>query len=242
MSLTMDSIGGIYSGTDFIGFSGSIDDVAFAVAVYQLSSYDNEIRANVRNILITNELKKAYREKINEIKQWLAKADGDSDTVRIPADAVRSNYEWSDERNSIVDKGTEKLAAGGEEYYLVDENGKVIKEEVGWYSEKAWLPHMEIDIPMGSKISKSVRGDEEFVRSRAAHHPGATVMVKVKKEVLDTEISRLQGCLDDLNSEGEIQLLQINRALSRRNQALQLASNIMSTSHQSAMAIIQNIK
>ena len=68
------------------------------------------------------------------------------------------------------------------------------------------------------------------------------VWVKVDRKEVETEIARLQGKLDELSGEGEIGLLAINRLLGKRSQALQLASNVMSSAHQGAMGIIANIK
>ncbi|MDI7268373.1 MAG: hypothetical protein QME96_10295 [Myxococcota bacterium] len=71
---------------------------------------------------------------------------------------------------------------------------------------------------------------------------GVTVEVKVSKDSLKAEIDTIRDKMDGLSSDTEMGMLQINRLLNRRNQGLQLASNVMSSVHQSAMGIINNIK
>jgi hypothetical protein len=238
MTFSTDPVGGAYTDMSFFEPGGDVGDLAFAVAVYQLECYDAELEGNVNQIKIISELKKAYGERLQEVKDWLSKADADSDTVLIPADeATKAEYEWSSEECKIIDRSSEKICGDDPEYLLVRDDGTVLGK---------LLPGTTIDPETGKVdppqvvVQCRIDGTSECIPVEDC--PDVTIMVEVKKEVLDNEVSRLQGKLDDLGSDGEIQLLAINRALGRRSQALQLASNIMSTAHQSAMGIIQNIK
>ncbi len=62
-----------------------------------------------------------------------------------------------------------------------------------------------------------------------------------RKQVQD-RIESLRRKLEDLGSNSEIALIDLNRLMSKRNEAIQLTSNILASSHQSAMAVIANFK
>jgi hypothetical protein len=62
------------------------------------------------------------------------------------------------------------------------------------------------------------------------------------RDQLEDQIETLQDKVDNLGADGEMGMLGLNRLLSRRTQVLQLTSNIMSSNHQTAMAMIANLK
>lgn len=244
MTMTTDPIGTVGMNSDFFNPGGDIGDLAFAIAAYQLDSLDADLRNSVGQIKIIAELKKAYRARIDQVRQWLSSTEGD--TVKIPADeAKKLGFSCSGDGGTIEARA-EGTIGSGNDFYLVDKNGEEIKQDLkpgldgrftglgGRFPVPDLIRFFHNSIP--------VKGDEAFVREVEEMIPGSVVMVELRKEDLETELSRLQGRLDDLTGDGELQLLQINRLLSRRNQALQLASNIMSSTHQSSMGIISNIK
>jgi len=243
MSFSIDEFQGIPD-MSFFDPSGSVDDLAFAVAIYQIDQYGSDLENYVTGIKIISELKKAYNERLQKLKDYLVKADSDSDYITIPADeAEKIDYEWSDSSGGVVQNSDGELAEKNARYSLVDENGNKIYIEV--------QKNVESSVPVNDQVENyegtvteyvPVEGNENYVRQMQSQFPGSTVMVEVKREIFENEINRLQTKIDELGSDGEIQLLAINRALSRRNQALQLASNIMSSINQSAMGIIQNMK
>lgn len=208
MTNSTESIGSTsFGGIPYEGWS--VDDLAFTLAAYQLESLDDELKIGMGRLQILSETRKAYRERITQIQEWLTGAEGNE--IEIPADEARKfNYEWVD--------------------------GKIVaRSEGNLYSSDA---KFRLSDPEGG----SIEGTEEQVRAEAVNYPDSVVVVKVKKEALEAEVQRLQGKLDDLGGDSEIELLTVNRLLSRRNQALQLASNVVSTTHQAAMGIISNIK
>jgi hypothetical protein len=261
MTITTESMGTAGNVQDYGDAHGDIADVAFYVAACQLEALDGELNFDIGQLKVIAEIKKAYRERIAQINDWLA--DMKDDKVKVPADQARK---MSFEGGSVdgdpvaVDEGS---LTDSEKYSLVDENGEGVTSDAGVMPDgrviepgespfdlsgprMPWRPEIAMatstlpdSIPRwGAKI----KGDEAFVREMAQDHPGSVVMVEVSRKELENEVSRLQGRLDDLATDGELQLLAINRLLSRRNQAMQLASNIMSSTHQSAMGIIANIK
>lgn len=242
MTITTESIGSVSGSVVAADFGGDIGDLAFAVAAYQLQSLDEELRASVGQIKIIGEIKKAYRERLVQIRDWLAsEKDG---KVLVPAEEARKlGYEAGGLASEprAVDQGP---LAENPEYCLVDENGEIVEiAPKSPVENKVPIPDpVPIPVDLPRNIEFPARGSEDQIRALAGKHPGSTVMVELKKEALENEVSRIEGILADLNSDGEIQLLNINRMLSRRNQAMQLASNIMSSTHQTAMGVIANIK
>ena len=223
MPMSTDPVGS----TDYSGVTldpaGDLNDVAFAVAVYQLESLDTQLGSEVASLKILGELKKAYRERIEKLQADVSNADGDT-VILDPDDARKCDYSWSTEDQSV----TETAEQGKGTYYVdlgteVAEGDMYVKGDDGHYY-----------VPAGNA--------EEAAREKARDFPDGELKVQVKKSDVEAEITRLQGRLDDLNGDGELTLLDINRLLSRRNQALQLTSNIINTTHQSAMGIIANIK
>jgi|GEM_PF-5814879 len=243
MSFSIDEFQGIPD-MSFFDPSGSVDDLAFAVAIYQIDQYGSDLENYVTGIKIISELKKAYNERLQKLKDYLVKADSDSDYITIPADeAEKIDYEWSDSSGGVVQNSDGELAEKDAKYSLVDENGNNVKILAKIEKQSVMMENdtsSNLEGPVFEPIP--VVGDENYVRQMQSQFPGSTVMVEVKREIFENEINRIQTKLDELGSNGEVQLLEINRALSKRNQALQLASNIMSSIHQSAMGIIQNIK
>ncbi|MBN1773051.1 MAG: hypothetical protein JXB32_17425 [Deltaproteobacteria bacterium] len=77
---------------------------------------------------------------------------------------------------------------------------------------------------------------------RYADQLGGSVTTTVTRDQLLGEMQSLRDKVDNLSSDAEIGMLGLNRLLSRRNQVLQLASNVMSSLHQTAMGLIANLK
>lgn len=240
MTITTESIGGVQDGGYPIDPGGDIGDLAFTIAAYQLQSLDDALRDSVGQIKIIGEVKKAYRERLAQIRDWLqSEKDG---KVLVPAEEARKlSYEPGGE-----DGGPRAVDGGplddNARQCIVDENGNKTTLIMGIpikYTTSIINSEGERELIEATATSTSL---EEKLRAMQEEHPGATLMVELDREALENEISRLEGMLDDLNGDGEMQLLNINRLLSRRNQAMQLTSNVMSSMHQTAMGVIANIK
>ncbi|MBI5501702.1 MAG: hypothetical protein HY907_15770 [Deltaproteobacteria bacterium] len=72
--------------------------------------------------------------------------------------------------------------------------------------------------------------------------PEVTGDTPFRKEEIERQIETLQDAVDNLGADAEMGMLGLNRLLSRRTQVLQLTSNVMSSEHQTAMALINNLK
>jgi hypothetical protein len=62
-----------------------------------------------------------------------------------------------------------------------------------------------------------------------------------KKKQLEQYSTALKGQLDLRNTGTELQMLDLRRSLNARNESIQFLSKIMSTDHQTCMAVINNM-
>ncbi len=239
MTITTEGIGNVSAGGYPIDPGGDIGDLAFYIAAYQLQSLDEELRDSVGQIKIIGEVKKAYRERLAQIRDWLqSEKDG---KILVPGDEARKlSYEEGGEDGGPKSVDGGPLGDKDETYFLVDENGDRI--QIPLFDRFEWKGGELIDTGNTGRVFVDAKGTQEQIEALAEHYPGSTVMVQLDREALENEIGRLEGMLDDLNGDGEMRLLNINRLLSRRNQAMQLTSNVMSSMHQTAMGVIANIK
>jgi hypothetical protein len=96
--------------------------------------------------------------------------------------------------------------------------------------------------PAGTAKSSDFRTATVEEAQAMAEAFGGTVVASVTAEQLKGRIDVLQELSENLGTDAEVGMLSLNRLLSRRNQALQLASNVMAADNQTAMGIIANMK
>lgn len=121
---------------------------------------------------------------------------------------------------------------------------------------KVWLPS-ELAFVVDYESETTTRGVEVVTRVRGRNGVGGAVGTEVDpseldrvaggqtpltREEVEAEIDRIKSKLETLGSQSEIEMLHLNRQLGRRNQILQMTSNVLSSTHQSAMGIIANLK
>lgn len=203
---------------------GDMGDIAFALAAYQMEALDGDIGDRLENLKKLTALKSAYREKIYQLRELLKDLDDPDDVVKLDGDSMnKASFSVDPGTGEVVDTGTEPLGSG---LY------KVLLNVGG-------LPDDPTAQPIYAEFAFTSYEDAMDV---VEENPGSKLEVYADREDVENEIARLQGQMDALSGEGEMGLLAINRLLSKRNQALQLASNILGSQHQTAMGIISNIK
>ncbi|MBW2262167.1 MAG: hypothetical protein JRG91_09360 [Deltaproteobacteria bacterium] len=205
------------------GFGGDMADIAFALAAFQLDGLDADLGFRLQTMKQLMAIKNAVREKIASLQEVLKDLPKSDSRTWIDADlATRSEFAWDVADGCVRDGGARVFVEGKIQVCLDEDRGALVPRREGESMEEA--------------IERAGLIVEESPDSYSH------VWVKVDRSEVETEIARLQGKLDELSGEGEIGLLAINRLLGKRSQALQLASNVMSSAHQGAMGIIANIK
>ena len=114
--------------------------------------------------------------------------------------------------------------------------------EEGESTEEAEAAGGEGGPPAGAAKSSDFRTVTLEEAQAMAEAFGGTVVASVTAEQLKGRIDVLQELSENLGTDAEVGMLSLNRLLSRRNQALQLASNVMAADNQTAMGIIANMK
>jgi prefoldin subunit 5 len=205
------------------GDGGDMADIAFALAAFQLDGLDADLGFRLQSMKQLMAVKNAVREKIAALQEVLKELPKSSSRTWIDGDlATRSEFAWDAAEGRVTDGGTSVFVEGNIQVCDGEDDGCLVVRGEGESMEEA--------------LARAGR----IVQDNPEHY--SEVWVKVDREEVETEIARLQGTLDELSGEGEIGLLAINRLLGKRSQALQLASNVMSSAHQGAMGIIANIK
>jgi hypothetical protein len=233
---------------------GDIVDISFAVALLQIETIDGEIGVRLTEMEHINELRKAYNERIDQVRTLLdGMTDGKAWVDRT--ELGRTDYAWASSSDggpggpAALDGGS--LASVDARYRLVDADGNPVplgamlawsEVEARARSDGSPLAPLEIDRAFDMLTATELPADAlPTLEGYAAAH-GGTIQVEVTREQAEREVARLQDCVDNLGTDGQMGMLQLNRLLSRRTEILQLTSNIMSSDHQTAMGIIANMK
>jgi hypothetical protein len=228
------------SGSGAIGGDGTshdIGDIALAVALLEIETLDGEIGTRLTAMEQLNAVRKAYNDRIGELTALFDGTTGD--TVWIPASkAERLNYAWSNDANGgeggPAGQPAEEGPLGSAGYRIQAADGSIMSAgDVRGPGESG---------DKGAWGLVTYRTSDRATAEADAARCGGTVVVKASREDVQHEIDRLRDCADNLSADSEIGMLKLNRLLARRNQTLQLTSNVMSSVHQSAMGIINNIK
>jgi hypothetical protein len=175
---------------------GDIGDLALEVALLQIETLDGSIRERLDAMKQLNDVRRAYRERIAELNQFLHNGDPSAETVGVPM-CREGSFDYRYDRTA-------------------GETGRGGVVEIG----------NDHPAPEGDPATGAYQ----------------LVAVATRRSVVEAEIDRLQARLDGLSSDGEIGMIQLNQTLSRRNQVIQLTSNVLASVHQSAMGIINNLR
>ena len=213
----------------------SIDDLAFIELMLTLEASDSAIMDKMREIRALQDRKSAISEEMGEINDLLKASDAED------------GDDW------VIDQGKNEEAARSRHQNmrmreLEQQQGVVppenLQEAVDLEGEK-----MLVDTGVVANPSSTTLGDldDDQIRDMAdggseAAKQEATRRGMYKKEDLDSRLDELQREFEDLNKSSELMLIDLNRLMQKRNQAVQLTTNIMQSCHQTAMGVIANFK
>lgn len=100
----------------------------------------------------------------------------------------------------------------------------------------------------------NVYGDLENPGRFAEREEGAQIRKPGEKDTISpinrkfdlievkNQIEEFRGQLEELNTSSQVMMIDLQRLMNKRNEAVQLVSNIEAKSHQTAQAIIANLK
>jgi len=252
--MTIERMGGAGSATGVDQVSHDIGDMAFLVALLEVETLDTEIGCRLTEMQRLNAIRKAYNQRISELQELIGRC-GDDGKVEVPAAMLRrGEYVWdstvSSGEGGVVLRPDGRVPFGDGNYRILDGDGTyVLQGEISPVSPTAfepdsWVPGCgPVACELADEINRQLYRTTDLAEAeRIAAERGGQAVATVSRDELVREVEALRDKVGTLSSDAEIGMLGLNRLLSRRNQVLQLASNVMSSQHQTAMGIIANLK
>jgi hypothetical protein len=255
--MTVGSVGGMGSTTGVGQVSHDVGDIAFMVALLEVETLDTEIGGRLTQMQHLNAIRKAYNQRIAELQELIGRCDDDGNVEAPTSMLQRGEYVWdpaaNDGAGGVVLRPDDRLSFGNGSYQIRDADGTyALVGEVRPVSPRAYDPAPVMSDagctgPSAEELAAEANRQPFRTRDRAeaeriAAERGGQAVTTVSRDDLRSEMEALRDKADTLSSDAEIGMLGLNRLLSRRNQVLQLASNVMSSQHQTTMGIIANLK
>jgi hypothetical protein len=207
---------------DFFEGAVDFDDLAFLNLILCMQESDQALAAKMKDIRAINDLKRQLTAEINYLNQALnsshAKGDGKhgDDYVYV---------EGGLEDPADPSEGQFNTKEGQQDYEKEWENKRGKTEE---YTET----HYNED---GSYYESSgeVTVDNKFLNEKKHLY---------QRKDVEARIEEIRSQLEELNTSSSVMMIDLQRLMNKRNEAMQLVSNIEAKSHQTAQAIIANLK
>jgi hypothetical protein len=222
---------------DFFESAVDFNDLAFLNLIMCMQESDKALSAKMKEIRQLNELKRQITADIDYLNKYLARSDtkfddkdgylyvGDLDD---PQDPDRGRFPSKEAQQEYEKAWTKNFKEG----YDVDENGNVVPPNPDMEHLNGFMRagDMITGKPVIEPLNRKATADE---MNRAGLY---------KRSEVEAKIEELRGRLEDLNSSSSVMMIDLQRLMNKRNEATQLVSNIEAKSHQTAQAILANIK
>ncbi|MBN2498011.1 MAG: hypothetical protein JXR96_25690 [Deltaproteobacteria bacterium] len=174
-----------------------------------------------------------------------------NDSDQALAAKMRSMRELQKEKKALTDE----LAELNDCMRESEENDDLLED---WVIVPSDDDRNEGDVHI-DKMGRLMCKEEEIVSSHASELDSDTLLGLAKigaawaeeelnargiyrKSDIEARVEDLQREIEDLNNASDLMVMDLNRLLNKRNEAVQLVSNIMYKSHQTAQALIANFK
>jgi hypothetical protein len=210
---------------DFFESAVDFDDLAFLNLIMCMQESDKALGAKMKEIRQINELKRQITEDINNLNRALARSGSKHDQkdkyvyveggLEDPQDPDEGKFKSSEEQANFEKEWGGRL-------------GDTIVTEWRMKRVEMWgRQPIDLRVPV-----EEVKVTSEFLND----------MGLFKRKEVEAKIEELRGRLEELNTSSSILMIDLQRLMNKRNEATQLVSNIEAKSHQTAQAIISNIK
>lgn len=207
---------------DFFDSAVDFDDLAFLNLIMCMQESDQALAAKMQEIRAINDLKRQITAEINYLNQSLArshaKADGKHQDDLVYVEGGLDNPKDPAEGRF---KTSEEQAEYEKSWKKYKEKGKVVG-------------YSEFRLPNGRILRTPIREKPTAEDVKNAN--------LYKRSEVEAKIEELRGRLEELNTSSSVMMIDLQRLMNKRNEATQLVSNIEAKSHQTAQAIIANLK
>ncbi len=206
----------------------SITDLMGWLSV-QMSKSESVIRGQMGDIQAT----KAQQEKISQLEELLRaqKTGADGDVAHLPAEFANGTFKNEDWYKNMSAEGKATIQA------LVDKTS----QDRYYYEPGVYTPAGGASIPAGFDGTGKIPPGAEAVPGQ----PGLYWTQgdgSVKTSAIDDTLKGLDNEMSATGSSSEMQMIQLQSAVSARGQALQLISNMISSFNDTSKAIIGNTR
>jgi len=207
----LNNLGSIACGSlELFDSAVDFDDLAFMQMIMCMQESDKALAAKMKEIRALNAAKRDLTDHIARLNNMLASSSAKKDEDFV---AVKGG----------LDDPVDLSEIDQEVQHQVEEDWKTHQ----WYQEAGLLDD-------DSMIRHGCQNLLDSMDERAAQR-----QVYRKSEV-EAKIEELRGELEDMNSSSSVMMIDLQRLMNKRNEAVQFVSNVESRSHKTAMAIVNN--
>lgn len=207
---------------DFFESAVDFDDLAFLNLIMCMQESDKALATKMKEIRALNDLKRQITSEINYLNQALARSHAKADG-KHQGDLV------------YVEGGLDNPTDPAEGKFKTSEEQAEYEKSMQDYRDKGKIVgYREFEMPWGPIVRIPIR-------EKATGEDIAKANLYKRSEV-EAKIEELRGRLEELNTSSSVLMIDLQRLMNKRNEAAQLVSNIEAKSHQTAQAIISNLK
>ncbi len=208
-----DNVSSINAGSmDLFDSPMDFDDMAFMSLIMTIQESDQALSAKIKNIRALNEERRALTEELSRLTRALEKAND-------------GDQDWVE----ISKEDAAAMGCGGEPNPSLEDK-----------SDRNLMDMLDACKNLG------VFGEALLMITSGVTKEEVTAELNrrgwVSKDQLKDRIEEIRNQLETLNTNSSVQLIDLNRLLNKRNEAVQLTSNIINKSHNTAMMVIGNFK
>jgi hypothetical protein len=220
-------------GMELLGGGLDFDDLAFLGLVECLGEIDGSLSAKLEEIRRLNRQKAALAEQIGALNEALershTKVDDPDGLVYVegglenPRDPSAGAFPTAEEQQAY-EKAVEDYRRG--------HPGLPVPMTIDTHANQNGLDRMGRDLQKLQELADP----SGFAPSDLA---GATCY---RRGDVQNRIDELQRELEGLNTNSQVALVDLQRLMNKRAEAVQLTTNLMARSHETAMGVIANLK
>jgi ABC-type antimicrobial peptide transport system permease subunit len=207
---------------DFFESAVDFDDLAFLNLIMCMQESDNALAAKMKEIRAINDLKRQITEEINYLNEALNRSHAKGDGKH------GDDYVYVEGGLESPRDPSEGQFATKEEQQNYEKEWESKKGNMEWHTERTYN-----DDGSYYESSGEVEVDNKFLNEEKNLYQRKDVEAKVEE---------LRSQLEELNTSSSVLMIDLQRLMNKRNEATQLVSNIEAKSHQTAQAILANIK
>jgi len=212
-------------------FAGSGCDLATLVYATQIRQLDKNVADGLKQVQLIGKLREQFNDRLSALREL-------KDLVKA---ASSNDKDGEVSKSDLMAHLGAKLKAEG----LSDEEIKTKgPQRLNELLEVAQQIDLSIDAKTGEIVRKVGNPLGGIIHNYVQRGPGRNNDDgwRLSVDQIDTELNRVQGQAQKLDSEREIQMILMNSQLNKKEQAVTQLTNLLKKTHDTQNAIIQNLR